>query len=169
MLLWYSVSLALIALLGIGLQLMIKMRALGSAKAAEATVAGSDRYRPMLRLLSDADLQYLPAAGLRRTMRAQRRILFRAYLRCLMRDYARLLAGVRMAMVQSGVDRPDLSRALARNRFFFAVAICRVEYRLTLHAAGIGHVEINGLVEALEALRRQISVLTPVAQAGWSG
>jgi hypothetical protein len=166
MLLWYGASLILVVLLGLGLQFMIKMRALRSAKAAEASASATDRYRPMLRLLSDADLNFLPSGSpLRRTLAAQRRALFRAYLRCLTRDYARLLAGIRLAMVQSGVDRPDLTRALAKNRFLFAVAICRVEYRLALHAAGIGHVEIGGLVDALESLRRQVSVLAPMAQA----
>jgi hypothetical protein len=166
MLLWYAVTLLVIVVLGIGLQIMIKMRALGSARQAAAAGLAGDRYRPMLRLLSDADLDFLPAgSSLRRALRVRRRGLFRAYLRCLTRDYARLLAGVRLAMVQSGVDRPDLTRALAKNRFLFAVAICRVEYRLALHAAGIGHVEIGGLVDALESLRSQVTVLTPVAQA----
>ena len=47
----------------------------------------------------------------------------------------------------------------------FALAICKVEYRLALHTAGIGHVDISGLVEALEALRGQVTVLAPLAQA----
>jgi len=166
MLLWYGATLVLVVILGIGLQLMIKMRAFGSAKAVEATALATDRYRPMLRLLADADLNFLPSgSALRHTVAVQRRAFFRAYLRCLTRDYARLLAGIRLAIVQSGVDRPDLTRALAKNRFLFAVAICRVEYRLALHAAGLGHVEIGGLVDALESLRSQVSVLTPVAQA----
>ena len=167
MFLLYSAALVLIAALCIGIQLMLKMRTLGAATGTGIIVqVGADRYRPMLRLLSDADLEFLPAhSRLRTTLRTQRRALFRAYLRCLTRDYGRLLAGVRYAMVQSGVDRPDLARALARNRMLFAIAICKVEYRLALHAAGIGHVEIGVLVEALEALRSQVSVLTPVAHA----
>jgi hypothetical protein len=166
MFLWYGLSLILIATACIGLQLILKMRSLGAAKATGSAVQGADRYRPMLRLLSDADLEFLPAGSpLRRTLRARRRELFRAYLRCLTRDYARLLAGVRYVMTQSRVDRPDLAHALLKNRVLFALAICKVEYRLALHAAGIGHVEIAGLVEALETLRSQVTVLTPLAQA----
>jgi hypothetical protein len=142
------------------------MRSLGSAKAAGSGLQGADRYRPMLRLLSDADLNFLPPGSpLRRTLRTRRRALFRAYLRCLARDYACLLAGVRYAMTQSRVDRPDLAHALLKNRVLFALAICKVEYRLALHAAGIGHVEIAGLVEALETLRGQVTGLTAVLQA----
>jgi hypothetical protein len=166
MILWYSAGLVLIAALCIGIQLMLKMRTLASAKGSGMGIPGADRYRPMLRLLSDEDLALLPARSrIRTTLRARRRALFRAYLRCLTRDYGRLLAGVRHAMVQSGVDRPDLARALAKNRVLFALAICKVEYRLALHAAGIGHVEIGGLVEALDVLRSQVSVLAPMAQA----
>jgi hypothetical protein len=166
MLLWYAAGLILIAASCMGFQLLLKVRLLGSRNGPATGVPAADRYRPMLRLLSDDDLAFLPASSqLRATLRARRRTLFRAYLRCLTRDYARLLAGVRYAMVQSGVDRPDLARALAKNRVLFAIAICKVEYRLALHAAGIGHVEIGALVEALEALRSQVSVLTPVAQA----
>ena len=165
MLLWYSVGLVLIAALCFGLQLLLKMRALGSEKASDSGIQGPERYRPMLRLLSDEDLAFLPAQSpLRAGLRARRRALFRGYLRCLTRDYGRLLAGVRYTMVQSGTDRPDLARALAKNRVLFAIAICKVEYRLALHAAGIGHIEIGGLVEALEALCSQASLLTSAAQ-----
>jgi hypothetical protein len=124
----------------------------------------ADRYRPMLRLLSNDDLAFVSAdARLQRTLRARRRDLFRGYLRCLTTDYARLLAGVREAMVHSGVDRPDLARALAKNRVLFAIAICKVEFRLALHATGVGNVDISGLVDALEALRGQVSVLSASA------
>jgi len=166
MFLWYSLSLIVIATACIGLQLIVKIRGLGSVEPADSGLQGADRYRPMLRLLSDKDLDFLPARSpLRRTLRARRREVFRGYLRCLTRDYARLLAGVRYAMAQSHVDRPDLAQALVKNRLLFALAICKVEYRLALHAAGIGHVEVAGLVEALETLRSQVSVLAPLAQA----
>lgn len=165
MLLWYSAGLILIAASCLGLHWLLKMRLLGSATGPGSGVPGAERYRPMLRLLSDGDLAFLPPhSNLRSALRARRRTLFRGYLRCLARDYSRLLADVRYAMVQSGVDRPDLARALAKNRVLFAIAMCKVEYRLALHAAGIGHVEIGALVEAFEALRGQVSVLTPAAQ-----
>jgi hypothetical protein len=153
----------------IALQFVLKMRSLRSRTAGEtpgnSLLLGPDRYRPMLRLLSDDDLAFVSAdTKLHRTLRARRRDLFRGYLRCLTRDYARLLAGIREAMVHSGVDRPDLARALAKNRALFAVAICKVELRLALHATGVGNVDISGLVDALEALRGQVSVLSTSSQ-----
>lgn len=165
----FIVGLILIAFGFIGLQFLLKMRSLRSQHTEGITdglpLLGADRYRPMLRLLSDEDLAFVSAdSKLQRTLRARRRDLFRGYLRCLTRDYARLLGGVRQAMVLSGVDRPDLARALAKNRVLFAVAICKVEFRLALHATGVGSVDISGLVNALEALRGQVSVLSTAAQ-----
>jgi hypothetical protein len=165
----FIVTLVLIAFGCVVLQFLLKMRSLRSQPTAEITgsfpMLGADRYRPMLRLLSDEDLAFVSADNkLQRTLRARRRDLFRGYLRCLTRDYARLLAGVRQAMVHSGVDRPDLARALAKNRVLFAAAICKVEFRLALHATGVGSVDISGLVGALETLRGQVSVLSTASQ-----
>jgi hypothetical protein len=166
MLLLFIVALVLIVVGCIGLQFLSKMRSLRSAEAGESPLPGADRYRPMLRLLSDEDLAFVSAdSKLHRTLRTRRRNLFRGYLRCLTRDYARLLSGVRLAMVQSGADRPDLARALAKNRILFAIAMCKVEFRLALHATGVGSVDISGLVDALEVLRGQVSVLSTANQA----
>ena len=44
---------------------------------------------------------------------------------------------------------------LAKNRTMFALAICRIEFSLALHAAGVGTVDVSGLVEAFDHLRQQ--------------
>ena len=164
----FIVTLVLITFGFIALQFLLKMRYLQSQPAGiegGSPLLGADRYRPMLRLLSDDDLAFVSAdSKLHRTLRTRRRELFRGYLHCLTRDYARLLAGVRQAMVNSGADRPDLARALAKNRVLFAIAICKVEFRLALHATGVGKVDISGLVGALEALRGQVTVLSTASQ-----
>jgi hypothetical protein len=166
MLALFCATLLLIAFGALGLQFFLKLRMLRSAPDTGSGILAADRYRPMLRLLSDADISFVSAnSKLRNSLRARRRELFRGYLRCLTRDYARLLAGLRLAMVQSGSDRPDLFRALAKNRVLFALAICKIELRLAVHATGIGNVEISGLVEALEVLRSQVQVLSTVSAA----
>ncbi len=154
-------TLLLIAFGALGLQFFLKLRTLQSARTLATTVVAAERYRPMLRLLSDDDLAFVSGNGkLRQSLRTRRRELFRGYLRCLTRDYAGLLAGLRLAIVQSGADRPDLFRALAKNRMLFALAICKIEFLLAIHAAGVGKVEIAGLVEAIEVLRSQVQVLS---------
>jgi hypothetical protein len=166
----FVVALFAIAFGAVVLQFLLTLRTLGATKGAAHscnTLLTADRYRPMLRLLSDDDMAFVSAnRKLASGLRARRRQLFRAYLRCLTRDYSQLLASVRQAMVLSGVDRPDLARALATNRLLFAMAICKVEFRLTLHAAGFGTIDVSGLVHAVEALRGQVRVLstaTPLA------
>jgi hypothetical protein len=165
MLFLFIAALLLVSFAGIGLQFLLKMRSLRPAEAGESPLLGPDRYRPMLRLLSDDDLMFVSTdSKLHRTLRTRRRELFRGYLRCLTRDYGRLLAGIRQAMVHSAMDRPDLARALAKNRALFAIAICKVEFRLAMHATGFGSVDISALVDALEALRGQVIVLSTSSQ-----
>lgn len=134
-----------------------KLNALSVSSAALSARAG--RYRPMLRLLSEDD--FAPVQGnkqLLRRLRAERTAIFRGYLRCLARDYGSLLAGLRMAVVHSSVDRPDLARAILRNRMLFAGLLCRLDMLLFLHRAGIHGIDVTGLVEALDALRVQTAI-----------
>ncbi|HWE49282.1 MAG TPA: hypothetical protein VG273_05815 [Bryobacteraceae bacterium] len=159
----FAGMLLLIAAMVIAFQFFFKLRTLRAAEALPASKNVAGRYRPMLRLLSDEDIRFIAGDPIGfKALRAERRKLFRRYLSCLTKDYARLLAGIRMVMVQSGVDRPDLAKALAKNRALFALAICKVEFRLALHAAGIGAVDVSGLVGAFDTLHDQIARFSAV-------
>jgi len=140
----------------------------GSRLQQTSRLPDADRYRPMLRLLSDSDLNFAGMnVALRNKIRSQRREMFRGYLRCLTKDYGILLSGIRTIMVESNVDRPDLAKALAKNRTMFALALCRIEVNLQLQALGIGNVDVSGLVDALSALRGIANVMTPAAGAAY--
>ncbi|HTA44969.1 MAG TPA: hypothetical protein VK789_21120 [Bryobacteraceae bacterium] len=155
-----------IVLGSLGWQVLSRMRIPSAASPHALPSISADRYRPMLRLLADEDLDFVSANGtLQRNLRARRRQLFRSYLRCLARDYSLLLAAVRAVIVQAGIDRPDLVRALAKNRILFTITMFKVEFRLALHAVGVGKVDISGLVDTLEALRAQVSILSAVPSA----
>lgn len=162
--LWmFMVLLVIIIATGIVGQLFLRLRSLRAHQGATMVSGPATRYRPMERLLSEADDNMVAGnSALRRKFRAERRKLFRRYLKCLTRDYGCLLNGIRLTMVQSGIDRPDLLRAVARNRIYFALAICRIEYRLALHAAGLGTVDISGVVTAFETLREQMAAFAAV-------
>src|SRR5579872_7468947 len=109
-------TLLVIAFGSLAWQILLRMR-VPTANAGKFPVVSADRYRPMLRLLADEDLEFVSVnSNLHKVLRTRRRELFRSYLRCLARDYALLLAGVRAVMVHSGVDRPELAHALAKNR-----------------------------------------------------
>ena len=165
MLLAFFATLILISIGVPALAFFSRLRRLHVIAQGNSPVAVTNRYRPMVRLLSDEDAALVSRdKALARKLRAQRREIFRGYLNCLTKDYARLLHGVRMAMVRSGEDRPDLARALAKNRMLFTLALCRIEYRLLLHQAGLGKVDVSGLVDAIDALCAQVSFLNPPAQ-----
>src|SRR5579863_2622166 len=77
---------------------VVHFRALSGQKVREIPVIDTERYRPMLRLLSDDYFRLIPS---NRSFLAQRRRLFRQYLRELTIDYGKALAGIRLLMVDS--------------------------------------------------------------------
>jgi hypothetical protein len=125
-----------------------------------------ERYRPMLRLLHGDDLDFLSAqpsfGGSREAQfRAQRVQVFRGYLRCLRTDFNRISIAIRLLMVQSRYDRPDLAHALIRRRVQFAAWIAIVQTRLLFYQWGLGGVDATGLMNSFEALRCELRALLP--------
>jgi hypothetical protein len=163
----YICMLVVIVAFSLALMYLTRVRMLESAAQSHAPQPDSERYRPMLRLLAESDLNFGNSPALRRKLRSRRREMFRAYLRCLAKDYGRLLSGVRLVMVESGVDRPDLAKTLLRSRTLFAMTLCRIEVNLWLHALGIGKVDVSGLVDALDAMRTAMTVMTPATGAAF--
>ncbi|HWQ55934.1 MAG TPA: hypothetical protein VN442_19755 [Bryobacteraceae bacterium] len=124
------------------------------------------RYRPMARLLDPAEEAFLAQhadRGTIRRFRAERRRIFRGYLRSLERDFGSICGGIRLVLVHSPEDRPDLAAALMRREAGFAMALFSVHCRLILHAAGIGTVDVRDLVGALDAMRLELGNLVPNA------
>jgi hypothetical protein len=125
----------------------------------------ADRYRPLERLLDVQEYRFLEShRGFRRsTIRRYRRRrvqVFRGYLRCLSVDYGRICAAIRLLIVQSPLDRPDLASLLVRQRLVFAFHFLLAEYRLSLHGLGLGHVDVAHLLNALEQMQVQLRDLT---------
>src|SRR5215471_18157430 len=76
-----------------------------------------ERYKPMMWLLDSSDIEFLRSQpGYTRDMesklRAQRCLVFRGYLRCLNGDFQRVCTALKLLMVQSHQDRPDLANVL---------------------------------------------------------
>ncbi len=69
-------------------------------------------------------------------------------------------------MMYSTQDRPDLAGILYKQRqALFAVAMLGVQWRLLLHACGLGNVDVSGLVRAMEQMRLELRQMVPVAGA----
>ena len=128
-----------------------------------------ERYRPMMRLLDGGDLEFLRSQpgftpSMASKLRSQRCQIFRGYLRCLSSDFGRVCAAIKLVMLQSKHDRPDLAAALLRNQLMFATGILIVQGRLFLYRWGLCGVDVTSLVKIFDMMRLELRTLVP-AQA----
>lgn len=128
-----------------------------------------ERYRPMERLLSEDDFRFLRTqAGyepaVEKQLRKQRRLVFRSYLRSLGQDFNRLHLALRLVVLHSPQDRPDLAAALIRQRLLFFVGLGMAHCRLTLHTLGVGTVDVRGLVSTLDTMRLDLQSFVTAPQ-----
>lgn len=136
-----------------GILLLTRMRQIRATQNLRAaSQVDVTRYAPMQRLLSAEDLALVAAdKALVKQLRAQRCHVARGYLRCMTKDFAALHASVRQMMLDSNEDRPELATLLFRSQFNFAVSSCRIEANLWLYRAGVGTVDLSGLVQQISA------------------
>ena len=156
--------------------LWIVFRRIGSAGRTLPVTAewidelSMERYRPMLRLLDGEDLQFLrsqpgftPRMAAR--LRAQRCQIFRGYLRCLSSDFGRICTAIKLMMLQSRRDRPDLAAVLVRNQVVFATSMLVVYGRLYLYRFGLCGVDVSSLVRTFDSMRVELRQLVPATMA----
>ena len=127
-----------------------------------------EKYRPMLRLLSDDDVRFLasqPGYSPRtaREFRRQRCEIFRGYLRWLRADFSRICTALQVLMVQSQHDRPDLAMLLIRQKFVFAASLIAIHVNLVLYRLGIVSVGVGSIISAFDSLRLELRQMVPSA------
>ena len=129
-----------------------------------------DRYRPMMRLLERDDVDFLRSqpgftAGMASRMRSERCRIFRSYLGCLHSDFQRVSMALKIVMVQSRYDRPDLAAILVRSQRAFIFSMMLVYGRVLLYRLGLGTVEVAELLRLFDSARLELRSLVP-AQMG---
>jgi hypothetical protein len=129
----------------------------------------TERYRPMLRLLGEDDVAFLRAQpGFRSPMvarlRAQRCQILRAYLKSLDVDFRGMCAAIKLLMVQSHHDRPDLARALFRYQLSFAAGILLVRMKMIFYRLGLAKVDVASLIVLFDITRVQLRNLAPALE-----
>jgi hypothetical protein len=127
-----------------------------------------ERYRPMMRLLDGEDLEFLRSQpgftpSMAGKLRAQRCQIFRGYLRCLTSDFGRVCSAIKLVMMQSKHDRPDLAAALLRNQMLFATGVLVVQGRLFLYRWGVCGVDVTSLVKTFDLMRLELRSLVPAS------
>jgi hypothetical protein len=127
-----------------------------------------DRYRPMLRMLDGDDIAFLRSQpgftpNMARKLRTQRTQIFRGYLRSLETDFGRVCAAIKLVMLQSQHDRPELAEALIRQQVTFACSMLSVRARLVFYSLGVCSVEVSALVKIFDTMRVELRSLVPAA------
>jgi len=130
----------------------------------------AERYRPMMRLLDGADLEFLSSQPgftpkMATKLRIQRCQIFRGYLRGLSADFGRVCAAIKVLLLQSRNDRPDLAAALMRYQVTFAWGLLTVNVRLVLYRLGVGTVDVSSLVRIFDLMRMELRTLVPATSA----
>jgi len=125
-----------------------------------------ERYRPMLRMLDSADIEFLrsqpgftPQMGAK--LRQQRAQMFSGYLRSLESDFARVCSATKLVMLHSNQDRPDLARTLLRQQFQFATGMLNVRCQLFLYRWGLCGVEVSSLLKLFDGVRLELRSVIP--------
>ena len=124
-----------------------------------------DTYRPMERLLNEADFEFLASQPgydprIARKLRAERRRIFRSYLHCLIGDFNALIHLAQLAAVHSADDRPNLASAIFRLRLNFFRNVAAVEIRLALAPLPLGSIDAKRLIGSLASVRENIAQST---------
>ena len=127
-----------------------------------------ERYRPMMRLLDSGDIEFLRsqpgfAPKMATKLRIQRCQIFRGYLRCLNDDFQRVCLAVKILMLQSWHDRPDLAGVLIYRQATFVLGMLAVQLRLFLYRWGICEVDVTNLVKIFDLMRLELRSVVPAA------
>jgi hypothetical protein len=129
-----------------------------------------ERYRPMMHLLDGADAEFLRSQpgftpGMAAKLRIERCQVFRGYLRCLRTDFQRVCAALKLLMLHSRDDRPDLAGVLVHQQLMFECGLVLVGFRLFLYRFGLCGVDVTDLVKIFDRMRLELRRLVPATAA----
>ena len=132
-----------------------------------------DRYRPMLRLLGPADIEFLRSQPgysrkLESDLRVKRSRIFRGYLQRLDCDFQRVCLALKLVMANSSQDRPDLAGALIQSQIMFASGLLSAHFRLFLYRYGLCTVDAAALVRMFDNVSCELRSLVPTEVATYA-
>ena len=167
-----GIAIAILTCLGLALALPLLIRKVAASGGSLPVTAewidelSVESYRPMVRLLDGEDLAFLRSQPgftpqMAANLRVQRCQIFRGYLRCLNADFSRICGAIKVLMVQSRSDRPDLAAALLRSQANFACGMAIVHFRLFLYRYGVGTVDVSSLMRIFDGMRLELRSLVP--------
>jgi hypothetical protein len=166
-------ALLVLGCLALGVGIVLLVRAIASPGARLPVTAGwidelsGERYRPMMRLLESEDIDFLRSqpgfsSRMASRLRAQRCKIFRGYLRCLNTDFKRIMLALKLVMMQSLDDRPDLAAILFRQQLSFAFGLTLANVRVVLYRFGGSGVDVGPLVRIFDTMRQELQAMVPI-------
>ena len=114
---------------------------------------------PMLQLPRDSD------GCLTAELRRERCRVFKDYLRRLHEDFGRTTLALKLVMLQSHRDRPDLAAALLQQQLAFGCGLVSARARLLLYGWGIGSMDVSRPARVFEAVAGQLRAALPAGVA----
>jgi hypothetical protein len=125
------------------------------------------RYRTVERLLAEADKKLAAAIGDRKLTTKLRKVrvkIFRGYMMQLSEDFNRICKAIKVLMVTSQVDRPDLAGFLLKQQLIFIFAMMSVELKLLLYGFGWSNVDVHRLTDSVDAVCAQLRSLAAIVE-----
>ena len=127
-----------------------------------------DRYRPMMRLLDSRDFEFLRSQNgftpkMEAKLRTRRCQIFRGYLRSLDTDFQRVCMALKLVLLHSEQDRPDLSAVLVHHQIMFISGLLAAQFRVFLYGWGICTVDVTPLVRIFDVVRIELRAMVPAA------
>ena len=172
MVLVITISIVTVSVLALALVMVI--RSLGSTGQYLPVTAqwidelSIERYKPMMRLFDAGDFEalrsqpgYSPRMAAK--LRAERCVIFRGYLRCLNTDFRRVCMALKIVMVQSEQDRPDLAAVLIHHQIMFTCGMIMIYARMFLFRWGACTVDATSMVRIFDVMRAELRSLVPSA------
>jgi hypothetical protein len=128
-----------------------------------------DRYRPMMQMLDGRDIEFLCSQpgytpDIAKKLRSQRTRIFRSYLSSLEADFGRVCSAIKVVMLQSDCDRPELAEGLLRQQVTFAFAMLSVRAHLFLYSMGLSGVKVSNLVKIFDSMRVELLTMVPATR-----
>jgi hypothetical protein len=127
-----------------------------------------NRYAPMLWLLDRRAIGSLRSRqgftpSMEKKFRRKQCRIFHAYLRHLTATFGRMTLALKLVMLHSPHDRPDLAKTLIRSQVAFAVGLLFVHAKVALYRMGVGSGNASRLLLLFESIRAELRLSIPAS------
>jgi hypothetical protein len=130
----------------------------------------TDKYRNMMRLLSREGIEELRSRPdyshqMAAEFRKERSRLFKEYLSEMSVDFERICIAIRVLMLNSRYDRPDLASTLIQSQVMFSLATASLRIRLFFYTLGWCEGDASEVCRIFDAMRLELRSCIPSGAA----